>query len=473
MKTKFWKTISFKLALWYSASFMISAVVIFSILFFLINHFLNKSVDDYLMGESKEFTALYYREGLSGLKAESTREVNSVGHDNLYIRLFDENGELFFHTKATHWRHIDSDRISVKEIRNQPPLIRTVPLHNGHHRQAKEILFPVGNMYMDIVYSEEKNEDLLEQLREAYGWGMLVALQVSFIVGWLMAKRSFSQVQAITETAEKIAAGSTLKQRVPLRHTEDECDRLAATFNTMLDRIEELVEGMQQMIDNVAHDLRTPLSRIRVTAEMALMDDDIKAVKVSLAQIMEQCDRFIIMINTMLDISEAEAGLLRLKKQKFSLDDLFREIEELFLISAQKKGVELIFDVPGKVFIDADRIRLRQAIANLIDNAINYTPSKGKVIVSVEELEEDAVLIRIRDTGIGIQADELPHIFDRFYRGDRSRSKYGSGLGLPLAKALIQAHGGKIEVESKPGRGSLFKVILPKHFKHSINPVYS
>lgn len=294
-----------------------------------------------------------------------------------------------------------------------------------------------------------------------------------FLVGFLLlgvgggvylTRSALRPVSALAGTARAVIDSGDLSRRVEVRKSRNELDELARLVNGMLDRNQTLVKGMREALDNVAHDLRTPLTRLRGVAEVALGSADEGASREALADCIEEADRALVMLRTLMDISEAEAGIMRLDLRAVDVRALARETVDLYAHVADEAGVTLSLDTGDPVTAWADSNRLRQALANLVDNAIKYTGRGGAVEILVDRngVPNSEVKIHVRDTGRGIPAEALPRIWDRLYRVDPSRSQRGLGLGLSLVKAIALAHNGRVTVASEPGHGSTFTLTLPR-----------
>ena len=250
---------------------------------------------------------------------------------------------------------------------------------------------------------------------------------------------------------------------MPSREGGDALDELVRLVNTLLGRIESLVAVMRDSLDAVAHDLRTPLMRLRVSASRALGSGaGAEDSREALSDCLEEADRVRDMLDSLMDISEAEAGVMVLQLESVPVAGLFAEVQGLFQDVAEDKGVVLRAEDAGTVALRADRTRVLQALANLVDNAVKYTSSRGEIVLAARR-DGPSVDVTVTDTGIGIPPQDLPHVWERLFRGDRSRSERGLGLGLSLVKAIALAHGGSVAVDSTPDQGSRFTLRLPGH----------
>jgi signal transduction histidine kinase len=328
------------------------------------------------------------------------------------------------------------------------------------------LLATVVAFYMVVLHgshgiSHHALSELREDFRHYFGIPLVIVIVLSGAVGWLMAKRALSGIEEVRKAAVDISNGA-LHRRVPVKGRHDEIDCLAETFNTMVGLTQALIEQMKEITENIAHDLRSPITRMRGLAEMALASRDVNEEFASMAGfIIEECDRLLDLINTMLDISEAEAGLAKLDIQETDLTDMIIDLTELFQPSAEEKHIELHIEASRPVSLLCDRRKLQRVFANLLDNALKYTPDGGRVTISITDTGEDAIAV-VEDTGAGILEEDLPHVFDRFFRGEKSRSTPGNGLGLSLVHAFILIHRGTVTAVTLPRQGSQFTITLPK-----------
>jgi signal transduction histidine kinase len=287
---------------------------------------------------------------------------------------------------------------------------------------------------------------------------------LSFVVGMFLASRALRPIRSLVAALQSIIETGKMDVRAPTTQTGDELDVLATLFNVLLEKINILITGMQNSLDNVAHDLRTPLMRLRGIAETALRSEQgPEVLREALMDSLEESERIASMLNAIMDISEADAGMMKLHLGKFNLSKLIEEVVELYHYVAEEKDVRIHTSCAKDLYLTVDANRIRQALANVLDNAVKYTPPGGRVDVEVLK-KQDEIVITVRDTGTGIPPEELPKVWDRLYRGDKSRSERGLGLGLSLVKAIVEAHKGHVDVSSVPGGGSSFYVHLPERY---------
>jgi heavy metal sensor kinase len=282
--------------------------------------------------------------------------------------------------------------------------------------------------------------------------------------GWLLAQRALRPVDRMTEAARRISA-EHLDERLDTTGSGDELDRLAATLNDMLGRLDAAFRQVRQFSADASHELQTPLTILKGELEVALRaprsPDEYQCV---LASALEESERVARLVEGLLLLSRADAGVLRMDRQPLDLAELVAEVGESARVLAEAQGVALECKSVAPVTIDGDRAHLRRLLLNLVDNGIKYTPAAGRVTLTLQRNGEWAAL-HVADTGSGLAPEEQERVFQRFYRTPEAvaQGKEGSGLGLCIARSIAEAHGGRIQVESTPGQGSTFTVFLPLH----------
>ena len=454
-------TLAFRLTLWYAGIFMLTSCVAFLFFYFLITSVIRDRTDQDLLGEARTLSSILKVQGMKAVKRRIIFEAQAAGEKKIFFRLLSFSGQAFSSSNMSYWRDIGVGKAAVEQlISENRPVFNIVNLPERKHNIRVLYTIIGRDIILQLGQSMENHTRFIEVFRKIFVTTMASLFIFAAIIGWFMARRALAGVEAVTRTARQISEGS-LKQRVPVKKYQDEIDQLAITFNQMLDRIQTLVTGIREMSDNIAHDLKSPITRIRGISEVTLTtgasDKDYETMA---ASTIEEGDRLLDMINTMLVISKTEAGVNKLDTQKMDIGAVVRDACELFRSPAEDKDLRLVCDAPGNFSISGDIRLIQRMIANLLDNAIKYTPAGGSIEMTVN-IVNDAAAITVKDTGVGISEKDIPRIFERFYRCDPSRSEAGIGLGLSFARAVARAHGGDIKVASTPDQGSTFTVTFP------------
>ena len=339
--------------------------------------------------------------------------------------------------------------------------LRTKTLPGTKRKVRIAYLSYPNRMAMVGVYSLDDINKLMGQYRQVLAVAFSIVMVVGGGLGFFVTRRAMLGVRRVTQTAMSIDKGE-LGRRVGAGFHGHEIAEMAGAFNLMLDRIEALVKELGDTTNNIAHDLRSPITRIRGLAETTLASNPSnKELHDMGAETIRECDRLIEMINTMLEIAQIDSGLTPVGNSRIDMVELVKQAVDLFGPVAEDKQQTLKFThCKPYLWVQGSLNGLQRMVANLLDNAIKFTPEKGKIHVSLAS-RDHRLILQIQDNGIGIEAEKLSHIFERFYRGDESRSTAGNGLGLSLAQATVRSHKGEINVKSTPQQGSTFTVTLP------------
>ena len=424
------RSLAVRITAWYVAAFAISLAALVALAVPAIRGAIAQEDASIVQTRVEHHLAVLVRSGLPAYQS-AIEQAAALGERDVAVRVRDAEGHTLF------------------ERGDVTAAVRTAS------RTTREL-------QLDVGADEDPWQAIAQRLRPGLVALLVLAVALALVGGFYVTRHALRPIRQLASAARDVAVSGDLSRRVPSNGSEDELAELSELFNRMLARNQQLVHGMRDALDNVAHDLRTPLTRLRGSAEVALRGDDPVAMRDALGDTIDESDRVLAMLRMLMDISEAETGLMRLDLTTASLAQLARDSVELYEHVAEDAGVEIAVDATTDVTAAVDATRMRQAIANLVDNAIKYSRRGGRVTLEVAGSEERA-LVRVRDTGEGIDPEALPRIWDRLYRADPSRSRPGLGLGLSVVRAIARAHGGDVAVESEPGRGSVFTITVPKH----------
>lgn len=449
-------SLALRLTVWYAVSFFLMTLALSIISYF----YLFSAVRDnrrIIQSMIKHFSAVAHEQGVDAIGRSGNIKYSRSIRKAVLIRVVDSHGEVRFQSNPEIWKEFQSASRTLATVgawQYVPSSQDKDVLELMTVRLPEEYLLQVGKEIQD-------RKEILEHYRDTMIGMTSGMILIGLAGGAFLAFRAMRPVRQLSQVIQSVVLTGYINARVPESGRGDELEELTRLFNQMLGRIEALIVGMKDALDNVAHDLRTPLTRMRGTAEVALQGNPTsEQYREALANSIEESDRVLSLLNSLMDISEAETGTMRLKSEKLNLSKMLAEIAELYQYVAEEKNVSISVDESPDMVITADGKRMRQVFANLLDNAIKYNMSGGQVVIKARQ-DPARTIVTFEDTGVAITPEEVDKIWDRLYRADKSRSQPGLGLGLSLVRAVVRAHHGSVEVESTNGKGSTFTVVLP------------
>ena len=454
--------LNFRLAFLFTGVSILSSLLIFGITFYSLYYSLAREDYRELQSRLLSYWAQYQTGGVELLREEISVNNLLVGERPFFVRIANQQNETLLMSVPTIWEPFSVERLEERPIKEGGEIIVLgSPKHNYQLEVGGIWLGP--RYHLQLGLATENRVRLLSLFRRNFLVITLVVVAGGFVAGIAAAARSLRPIARVTDAARRIVRTGRIEERIPEENARGEMRELVVYFNRMLSRIERLVQGIKETVEVVAHDLRTPLTRIRGTSEIALQrvnDGDESPVREALASTVEETDEVLRMLNTLMDITEAESGVLKLQYEELSVADLLEEVRELYDFVAEEAGVGIRMKEAEPIRVNADPVRLRQVVANLVDNAVKYTAPGGEVWLEAVT-EGDELQIRVGDTGAGIELTEQERVWDRLYRGSPGLENRGMGLGLSLVKAVVEAHRGWVSLESEVGKGSTFTIHIP------------
>ncbi len=454
---------------WYLAFFSLLFVLFGIFLYGVLSKALEKRLDETLSSQATTEASLFQDE-LEEMKgdvpkaaAEAVTEMRLRGS---VVAIFQAGRML---AASSPVQPPGFDEIAVKAAgRAEADLVLPLPRFGKYGAHAAVHRVPEGTSpgapYVIVAMEPlDSIADSLQVVRGVLFFGMPFLLALAGIGGYWLTTRSLAPLSWMAEQAREIT-GNNLETRLDIGDAAQELSMLAASFNELLSRLDQSFAGMRRFVADASHELRTPISVIRGEADVALSHDrTAPEYKESLAIILDESRRLSRLVDDLLNLARADAGHVRLQPQDFYFNDLLADSCRSVQSLASARKIELEWRSAGDIPFRGDEELLRRLVVNLLDNAIRYTPPGGKVSAALEAAGPD-VRIRVADTGIGIAPEAVPHVFERFYRADKARSRAdgGFGLGLAIVKWIAESHNGAVELSSQPESGSVFTVTLPR-----------
>ncbi len=452
--------INLRLAALFSGIFVACSLFLYGFTYFLIYSSLVHDDHENARVKLLEYSAYYRSGGVSLLRSEITLEKFFGEKKLFFLRVADIWNNSLMLLIPERWRRYTIEKLREVDTGKNRSIVRMEVGGERYLLEISSLRLPDGNI-LQIGIDIEDRERVLKHFRDISVLVIVPLILLSFLGGSVLAARSLRPIHELNTTVKSIIDTGRIEARISEMGARDELGDMVVLFNRMLTRIEKLVNGMREALDSVAHELKTPMTRLRGVAERALSEGKKnRECKEALADCMEESEYILTMLNTLMDISEAETGSIKLNIEIVDISPVIEDIVELYQYVADEKGVSVTASVQQRLVIPVDLSRIRQVLANLLDNAVKYTQTGGSTHIEAG-VDRDAVVISVRDTGNGISYDEIDRIWERLYRSHRDRAQPGLGLGLSFVKAIVEAHNGSVRVSSEMGKGSVFYVHLP------------
>ncbi|MBU4252940.1 MAG: heavy metal sensor histidine kinase [Candidatus Omnitrophica bacterium] len=477
--TRWFKSIGWKLALWYMALFLVLSLVLSFLLYQRLKFQLYEEVDFFLADEMNEFSQFVseHQNNLSLIERQIQLESVAIRkYYQMYYSILDKSGRVVLQSSEFQLSGPDVNMVKSSVLPNYD--VKEYEVTDKKSRYVVRIITKQFQNQNEFISHLQVGMNLtrIEKTMSNFRKNILMTLPafflLSFIGGLLLARHNLRPISQMINTVSRITAAN-LKEKVPLRGSEDELDKLAYVFNNMIERVSQAYEKLSQFSSDVAHELRTPLTSLTGEIEAVLSNEkSYEECRAVLMSNLEEISRLECLVNNLLFLSKNDDPSQVKEAEIVDLNAVILDVAEIFEPVADEKQIGFSKDIiPTPLYIQGEKWQIEQMISNLLDNSIRYNRFGGSVVISLKK-SGDCAEIDIKDTGIGISDENKEKVFDRFYREDSSRTRDigGFGLGLSIVKSIIEAHAGRISVSSQLGKSSTFTVKLPLQQKSSTVP---
>jgi heavy metal sensor kinase len=460
------RSLSFRLVTWYAGVLTLVFVVLGSSTLIFLRHYLDSAVLDTQARRARQIAdtliASVDRTG-AALVTRELEELYSPVVNDRFIRITRSGGDVLYVSGPP--------RDGTFAPADVPTLGGAAPFDRQGVSERK-VALPSGSLLISAVASRHyvvevgvstaRTEETLQQVLSLLAFGLPIGVLIAVSGGFVLVRRALNPVNQIARKAEDISQHN-LSERLPVVNSGDELEHLSISLNNMIARLEDAIQTSKQFVADASHELRTPLTVLRGELESLAQDALLKAqTRESLGSLLEEVDRLTEVVESLLALSKLDAGEAISERIRFDLAELVTTTAEQMSLLAEDKQIRVECDAAPDVFVAGDRSRMKQVVVNLLDNAIKYTHNGGNVLLRIAR-DGDTAVLEVVDNGIGIPTEALPHMFKRFFRVDdsRSREQGGAGLGLSIVKSICAAQGAEVDVTSRPGSGSCFRVRQP------------
>jgi signal transduction histidine kinase len=451
------RTTTFRVALLYLGLFLASVLVILGLIYWFTAGFIERQTDETIAAEIAGLREQYRQRRLPGLIEVVNARSAVPRTSTLYLVATPTFTPLAGNLSDWPDAEADPDGWIEFEIADAPEE------PDGGSHEARAVVFTLpGGYHLLVGRDTMERRHFQERVLISLAWALLLTVGLGAAGGVLISRNVMHRIDAINQTTRQIMSGA-LQERMAVANNGDELDQLAGNLNAMLDQIEHLMVGMRQVSDSVAHDLRTPLTRLRSRLEITLVEAATEdEYRTAIQEAISEADRLLGIFSALLSIAEAEAGTMQRSFQKVALSDLARQMADLYEPAAEEAGLSFVSDIRAEPIALGNQQLLAQAIANLLDNALKYTPADGCVTLTVKGPEgERGACVSVADTGPGIPAEQRESVLRRFVRLEASRSSPGNGLGLSLVDAVARLHGARLEMDDN-NPGLIVSLVFPR-----------